>query len=136
MLIDILIEKGYKKIDGEKIFFKKDKDNFNQLLIEYKIKKSNNHQKKNEKQIEDIEKIKEIEELIMTLRKLLLIFFESKSKEFEDFKTEVKVNNEYFQLLKGFSLLELNESKTSCGFIDMVENDCDIPNGKKKFLII
>ena len=134
LIIDILIERGYKKSDEEKIFFKKDKDNFNQLLSEYNIKKSFKNQEKNEKQIEYIEKIKIIEELRMTLRELLPIFFDSNSKEFEDFKSEVKENDEYFKILNGFSLLDLNEYKTSCGFIDMVERDCDIPDSKIKIL--
>ena len=133
-IIDILIEKGYKKADEEKIFFKKDKDNFNQLLVEYKIKKYFKNQEKNENLIEDIEKIKTIEELKMTLRELLLKFFESKSKEFENFKMEVKENNKYYESLYGFNLLILNESKTSCGFIDMIERNCDIPNNKIKTL--
>ena len=134
LIIDILIERGYKKSDEEKKLFKKDKDNFNQLLSEYKIKKSFKNQEKNEKQIEYIEKIKIIEELGMTLRESLLIFFDSNSKEFEDFKSEVKENDEYFKYLNGFSLLDLNESKTSCGFIDMIERDCVIPDEKIKIL--
>ena len=134
LIIDILIERGYKKSDEEKKLFKKDKDNFNQLLSEYKIKKSFKNQEKNEKQIEYIEKIKIIEELGMTLRESLLIFFDSNSKEFEDFKSEVKENDEYFKVLNGFSLLDLNESKTSCGFIDMIERDCVIPDEKIKIL--
>ena len=70
----------------------------------------------------------------MTLRELLLKFFASKSEEFEDFKKKVKVNNEYFELLNKFSILELNEFKTNCGFIDMIEKDYDIPNEKIKIL--
>ena len=134
LIIDILIERGYKKSDEEKKLFKKDKDNFNQLLSEYKIKKSFKNQEKNEKQIEYIEKIKIIEELGMTLRESLLIFFDSNSKEFEDFKSEVKENDEYFEYINGFSLLDLNESKTCCGFIDMIERDCVIPDEKIKIL--
>ena len=133
LIIDILIEKGYKSKE-EKILFKKDKDNFNQLLVEFEIKKSLKDQENNDKHIQDIKKIKTIEELRMTLRELLLKFFASKSEEFEDFKEEVKENNESFELLNHFSIFELNESKTSCGFIRMIEEDCDIPNEKIKIL--
>ena len=114
--------------------FKKDKDNFKQLLVEFGITTSLKHQENNDKHIQNIKKIKTIEELRMTLRELLLKFFASKSKEFEDFKKEVKVNNEYFELLNQFSIIELNESKTSCWFIRMIEEDCDIPNEKIKIL--
>lgn len=152
LIINILIEKGYKKEEIEKkkgkgkgkekekeeekkkIFTKKDKDNFNQLLTQYNIKKSFKNQEKNEKYIDDIENKITIEELKMTLRQLLLIFFDSECKEFQEFKNEVKENNKYFEGLNDFSLLELNESKTSCGFIDMVERDCSIPDEKIKIL--
>ena len=132
LIIEVLVEKGYKKAKEEKIFFKKDKDNFNRLLSEYNIKKSFKNQEKNEIQIEEMEKLKTIAELKMTLRELLLVFFEGKCNEFEDFKKDVKEINEYFELLNGFSLLELNKSKTSCGFIQMIERDCDIPQDKIK----
>ena len=132
LIIEVLVEKGYKKAKEEKIFFKKDKDNFNHLLSEYNIKKSFKNQEKNEIQIEEMEKLKTIAELKMTLRELLLVFFEGKCNEFEDFKKDVKEINEYFELLNGFSLLELNKSKTSCGFIQMIERDCDIPQDKIK----
>ena len=132
LIIEVLVEKGYKKAKEEKIFFKKDKDNFNHLLSEYNIKKSFKNQEKNEIQIEEMEKLKTIAELKMTLRELLLVFFEGKCNEFEDFKKDVKEINEYFELLNGFSLLELNKSKTSCGFIQMIERDCDIPQEKIK----
>ena len=132
LIIEVLVEKGYKKAKEEKIFFKKDKDNFNRLLSEYNIKKSFKNQEKNEIQIEEMEKLKTIAELKMTLRELLLVFFEGKCNEFEDFKKDVKEINEYFELLNGFSLLELNKSKTSCGFIQMIERDCDIPQEKIK----
>ena len=122
LIIDILIEKGYKSKE-EKILFKKDKDNFNQLLVEFEIKKSLKDQENNDKHIQDIKKIKTIEELRMTLRELLLKFFASKSEEFEDFKKKVKENNEYFELLNKFNIFE-NESKISCGFIHMIEKDC------------
>lgn len=132
LIIEVLVEKGYKKAKEEKIFFKKDKDNFNRLLSEYNIKKSFKNQEKNEIQIEEMEKLKTIAELKMTLRELLLVFFEGKCNEFEDFKKDVKEINEYFELLNGFSLLELKKSKTSCGFIQMIERDCDIPQDKIK----
>ena len=132
LIIDILIEKGYKSKE-EKILFKKDKDNFNQLLVEFEIKKSLKDQENNDKHIQDIKKIKTIEELRITLRELLLKFFASKSEEFEDFKKKVKVNNEYFELLNKFNIFE-NESKINCGFIHMIEKDCDIPNKKIKVL--
>ena len=132
LIIEVLVEKGYKKAKEEKIFFKKDKDNLNRLLSEYNIKKSFKNQEKNEIQIEEMEKLKTIAELKMTLRELLLVFFEGKCNEFEDFKKDVKEINEYFELLNGFSLLELNKSKTSCGFIQMIERDCDIPQDKIK----
>lgn len=134
LIIEVLVEKGYKKAKEEKIFFKKDKDNFNHLLSEYNIKKSFKNQEKNEIQIEEMEKLKTIAELKMTLRELLLVFFEGKCNEFEDFKKDVKEINEYFELLNGFSLLELNKSKTSCGFIQMIERDCDIPQEKIKIV--
>lgn len=134
LIIEVLVEKGYKKAKEEKIFFKKDKDNFNRLLSEYNIKKSFKNQEKNEIQIEEMEKLKTIAELKMTLRELLLVFFEGKCNEFEDFKKDVKEINEYFELLNGFSLLELNKSKTSCGFIQMIERDCDIPQEKIKIV--
>lgn len=89
LIIDILIEKGYKSKE-EKILFKKDKDNFNQLLVEFEIKKSLKDQENNDKHIQDIKKIKTIEELRITLRELLLKFFASKSEEFEDFKKKLK----------------------------------------------
>jgi len=133
LIIDILIEKGYKSKE-EKILFKKDKDKFKQLLVEFEITTSREHREKNDKHIQDIKKMKTIEELRMTLRELLLKFYESKSKEFEDFKKEVEENNENIELLYKFSVFELNESKTSCGFIDMIEKDCDIPNEKIKIL--
>ena len=57
MIIDILIEKRYKSKE-EKILFKKDKDNFNQLLVEFGIKKSLKHQENNDKYIQDIKKNK------------------------------------------------------------------------------
>ena len=124
-LIKLLIKKGYKNKNEEKLL-KKDIFRLNQLFVEYKLKNSKNFQNKNKILINEIEKIIEIKELNMTLREIIIQFFNS-GNDFQIFyENKVKDIDINFELQNKYSLSKIYINKENnnitCGFIKMVEN--------------
>lgn len=104
-IVNILKKEGLKCNNDDNIY-KKDKDNINQLLINNGEKKSFNFQEKNRNIIKEVAKKIEIKELNMTLKELIVSFYNS--NEFIPFKNEVEEIDKNFKIQKKnkYSLLE------------------------------
>ena len=126
VFIKYLKDNGCKDKNEDDILYKEDRDKFHQLLIDLKIKKTFDHQKKNKDNFKNIDN----KDKNMTLRELLQEFFYS--QEYEDFKKIKKVEeiDKKFKIQKKYSLLDMDE-KGKIGFIRMFEEDCGLNDEKK-----
>ena len=131
LIIKLLIKEGLKD-KNEKLLYKKDKDNIIQLLIKNGEKKSYNFQNKNKKIIAEIEKNKEIKELNMTLKELIISFYNS--EEFKNFSKEVQDINNYVKNQKKNKYSLLDNEENNKGFLKMIEDDCTLSEEKKKIV--
>ena len=131
LIIKLLIKEGLKD-KNEKLLYKKDKDNIIQLLIKNGEKKSYNFQNKNKKIIEEIEKNKDIKELNMTLKELIISFYNS--EEFKNFSKEVQQINNYVKNQKKNKYSLLDNEDNNKGFLKMIEDDCTLSEEKKKIV--
>ena len=118
-IIKLLIKKGYKN-ENEKKLFKKDKIYLNQLFVEFKLKNSYDFPNRNKMLIHEIEKIKEIKELNMTLREIINNFYRSHADFKLFYENKVKDIDKYFKSINNYFLSEIYDN--TCGFIKMVES--------------
>lgn len=131
LIIKLLIKEGLKNKE-DKLLYKKDKDNIIKLLIEKGEKRSYNFQNKNKAIIQEIEKIKEIKELNMTLKELIIAFYNS--EEFKNFSKEVQEINNYVKNQKKNKYSLLDNEENNKGFLKMIEDDCTLSEEKKKIV--
>lgn len=125
LIINLLKNEGFKE-PNDNDFYKKDKDNINQLLIINKIKESYDYQNKCRKNIVD----KEIEELNMTFREAIIAFYQT-GFEFEKFSKKIYKIVENFKLQKNSEYSLLDNFPKYNGFIRMIEQDCGLNSLQK-----
>lgn len=127
-LIELLKTKGIKDCN-EEVLYKKDLDIVSELLIKSNSKKTYSLQEKNKnniKKIEEINKKNEINELNMTLREIIIMFY--KTEQFKKFIKKVENINKCFMSSKKYKYSLLNNN----GFIMMIEEDCGLRPDKKE----
>ena len=130
LIIKLLINEGLKDPNEEKLY-KTDKENIIQLLIKKGEKKSYNLQDKNKKNIPKLTKLEDINELNMTLRQLILLFYNTVN-EFLKFSKKVDKINNYFKFQKNKEYSLLDNYNNNNGFIKMIEEDCNLTKEQKE----